>query len=102
MDDKLTLPSAKRLYDAIMGVIEPDLLTDELSRLNERFSSDTPKQKLARIARYKKAYAMYDRLFKEWVTTPFQAVEKYSKALKRGQEQQEIRNIESSIDSAAA
>ncbi|MDD4628446.1 MAG: hypothetical protein PHE68_03580 [Candidatus Peribacteraceae bacterium] len=73
MDDP-TLPTGQALYDAIMGQIEPDLVTAELPKLPEKFSKDTPEEKAARSERYKRAYEQYDLLFDELVEKPLKQV----------------------------
>jgi hypothetical protein len=78
MDD-LTLPTGQALYDAIMGQIEPDLVTAELPKLPEKFAKDTPEEKEARSFRYKRAYEQYDLLFDELVEKPLKQVKRKRK-----------------------
>jgi len=62
-----TLPTGKAIYDAIMEVIEPELVTDNIPRLKALYAQETPEAKKARIGRYKAAFKEYDRCYAAYV-----------------------------------
>ncbi len=55
--------SGTELYDSIMGDIEPELLSANLSLLKETYANETPDERAVRAARYEVAYAEYDVRF---------------------------------------
>ncbi len=55
--------SGTELYDSIMKDIEPELLSDNLPLLKEKYANETPEERAARAARYSVAYAEYDKRF---------------------------------------
>lgn len=73
------LPSGKEIYDALMSAIEPELLSGNLSLLNEKYANETEQQKKEREVRYKKAFANYDKAYKEWISDLSSAVEEKRK-----------------------
>ncbi len=63
----LAVPSGTDLYDALMGAIEPDLVTVRLPLLTQKYKSETTEEHAARMDRYRKAYEEYDRQAEEWM-----------------------------------
>lgn len=61
------LPTGKDVYDALMGLIEPELVTAELPRLEERFTSDSPDDRKARMQRYAAAFKAYEKAFADYI-----------------------------------
>jgi len=57
------IPSGKEIYDSIMVAIDPELLSENLPKLKEQYTDETPEQKKKRAARYNKAFAEYDKRF---------------------------------------
>jgi hypothetical protein len=60
------LPTAEDIYDALMGKIEPDLVSTNLPLLESAYLGETPAQKQVRMARYQKALAAYDKALDAW------------------------------------
>ncbi len=66
----------RTIYNSIMGSIEPDLLYENLAKLQDIAVSDTGEQRAARLKRYTAAYAAYEEKYKlflsakqaEWMT----------------------------------
>lgn len=61
------LPRGEDIYDALMGRIEPDLLTTNIPHLDEKYAGETTEEKAARYKRYEAAYAAYDAAFQQWI-----------------------------------
>jgi hypothetical protein len=58
--------NGSEIYDRIMSEIEPELVIAELSRIAERTKAETKEQRQVRADRYTKAFAEYDRRFKQY------------------------------------
>ncbi len=63
----IQIPGGPEIYDALMGKIDPDLLTVNVSHLDEKYAGETPEQKQTRLQRYRTAYEAYDAAFRAWV-----------------------------------
>ena len=61
-----TDPSQTWLYDMIMAAIEPDLLTEMIPHLDEKYTGETEEQRKERMAHYEKAFAVFDDVFGEF------------------------------------
>ncbi|TSC60049.1 MAG: hypothetical protein Greene041662_275 [Candidatus Peregrinibacteria bacterium Greene0416_62] len=59
--DPIVLTDGKQIYDLIMQEIEPELMTDQMPLLMEKYKDETPEAKKARGARYTNAFAEYDK-----------------------------------------
>ncbi|MFA6038909.1 MAG: hypothetical protein WCV62_05255 [Candidatus Peribacteraceae bacterium] len=59
----LRIPSGRRIYDALMAQIEPDLVTATIPTLENTYKDETPEQNAERRKRYLAAFAKYDRAF---------------------------------------
>ncbi len=57
--------AAVRLYDAIMGQLEPDLTTAELPNLDRKYAGEPRAGRAARMERYRRAFARYDAELKD-------------------------------------
>ncbi|MBI1812907.1 hypothetical protein HY285_05680 [Candidatus Peregrinibacteria bacterium] len=55
--------SGKELYNELMGKIEPELTTDQIPLLPEKYKNETPDQAAVRAERYNKAYAAYEAAY---------------------------------------
>jgi hypothetical protein len=60
---------AEQVYNKLMGEIEPDLLLENIPKIDKKYADETDKQKKSRLKRYKKAYAKYDEKFKEFMSS---------------------------------
>lgn len=75
--DGIRLPSTTDVYDALMGDIEPDLVSVSLPTLGQRYRGETADQKKAREARYAIAFDKYDKAFDEWAANFHLAISAY-------------------------
>jgi hypothetical protein len=71
------IPTGKELYDSIMVLIEPDLLSGNLTRLSALANDDTPLQHSKRVQRYKKAMIEYRRKYEERLSQMCNDVRRY-------------------------
>ncbi|MFA6038911.1 MAG: hypothetical protein WCV62_05265 [Candidatus Peribacteraceae bacterium] len=60
------IPTGTDVYDALMGQIEPDLLTAAIPGLEEKYRGVSEAQRKERFARYSRAYKLYDEAFRAW------------------------------------
>ena len=51
--------SGKEFYDIVMGRIEPDLVTDVIPTLKEKYAAETSEDHAARMERYRQALTSY-------------------------------------------
>jgi hypothetical protein len=58
---------ARQLYDVLMADIEPDLLLENLSSLDAKYTNETPQEKELRLSRYEAAYKRFDQEFNEFM-----------------------------------
>ncbi|MDD5623293.1 MAG: hypothetical protein PHI23_01125 [Candidatus Peribacteraceae bacterium] len=72
--------SGEEIYDAIMREIEPELVTDQLPLLKEKYKEETPEQKNERGARYQKAFEEYDRRYKLYLSAQHEKVRQFKKS----------------------
>ena len=56
------IPSAEQLYDTIMEMVEPELLTAEIPKLKAKYEGENPDEARERSERYKKAFAEYEKI----------------------------------------
>jgi hypothetical protein len=96
-----TVPKAEELYNSLMREIEPDLTTDQIPLIDEKYKGETPEETLARLEKYKKAFALYDEKSVEFFKDLSNKVTAYRKqALQeaetevKGEEQVRISQIE--------
>ena len=52
---------AEQVYDSLMAPIEEDLLTANIPTLDAKYAMETADEHTARMERYKKAYATFDK-----------------------------------------
>lgn len=60
------LPTGVQIYDAIMKGIEPELMSANLSHLDDAYPHETEQHHAERYKRYTAAFARYDEIFEEW------------------------------------
>ncbi len=66
--DFATLPAGEQIYDTIMAQIEPDLLTASTVKTDAPEDGEALEAYGARMARYRKAFALYEKCFEAFVT----------------------------------
>ena len=72
-----TIPTAEDLHDAIMGAIEPDLLTSNIHTLDEKYAGESEEEKALRMERYKKAFTKYNEVYEKWISSLHSQVSEY-------------------------
>jgi len=75
-----TIPTAEEIYNGLMRDIEPDLLTDQIPLLDEKYANETEEEKKARMARYTEAYAKYDVEYNTYIADLKEKASEYKKA----------------------
>ena len=81
--------SGKEMYDTLMRGIEPELLSENLPKLKEQYSNETPEQQRERGARYDRAFAEYDKRFQVYVAELHAKVVQYRKQALHGIEERD-------------
>lgn len=61
------IPNAEEVYDKLMAEIEPDLMTDAMPHLAEKYEGETEEERTERFARYEKAFEKYEEVFDAWI-----------------------------------
>jgi hypothetical protein len=97
----------KQIYDQIMAEIDPELVTDSLTTLSEKYKDETPEQAAARSARYDAAFAEYDKRYAAYMTDLGGKVKSLQRTVRAGIENDEraeeqastLNNLESTISS---
>jgi len=98
----------KQIYDQIMAQIDPELVTDSLNTLSEKYKDETPEQATARSARYEAAFAEYDKRYAAYMMELGGKVKSLQRTVRAGIESDEhqqeeattLTNLESSISSS--
>ena len=70
------IPNGNKIYDAIMGKIEPELLSSNLPNVEQQYAAETTEERLVRMQRYQKAFADYDAAYDAWLKDVQKAVQK--------------------------
>lgn len=73
------IPSGKEIYDSIMQEIEPELTTEGVSLLPQKYQNETPEAARARAERYKRAWHVYKERFDTYKSELHEKVKRYSK-----------------------
>lgn len=92
------------LYNAIMSQIEPELTTDQLPLLDERYADESAESAKERGLRYQAAFEEYDRQFagykadweREWKQHRHEALESTERE-ERAAEEQKMQDLENKI-----
>lgn len=59
------LSDPKKFYDFVMGAIEPDLLTEKIHTLDEKYAGETEEDRAIRYEKYEYAYQLFDQVLEE-------------------------------------
>ena len=96
------------LYEQIMRQIEPDLLPESLSGLQEKYVGETEEEHTVRMQRYEEAFAVFDRslasLDAHLVTEAREyrvSRQQQSRMHEESESQEELRHIERRIKDAS-
>lgn len=68
------IPTGNQVYDAIMGKIEPELISANLPGLEAKYAGESLEERQVRMQRYTLAFQEYDRVYGEWITNVQKAV----------------------------
>lgn len=80
-----TVPSAPavlhatQLYDLLMKDIEPDLLSDVIPLLQQKYAEESTEEKTSRAMRYQQAFALYEERLAEYKTAWDQQLHRYKR-----------------------
>ena len=89
MSDDLRIPTGDELYNMLMGGIEPDLTTDQLPLLDQKYQGEIPEQAKIRAERYEKAFAEYDRQLAAYLAHLEAKVREYQATARKSLENEE-------------
>ncbi len=78
-----SLPSGIDIYDALMATIDPELISVNLSTLQEKYKNESERDRGVRLKRYQAAYAAYDKAYAIWIGTLEQRVDSYRRDVLR-------------------
>lgn len=102
------IPSGTEIYDALMGKIEPDLLTASIPLLEKKYSEESTEARAERYKRYEDAYKAYDKAFADWNKKLHELLHTYrrsalasAEAEVKVKEDSTLSNLESQINSLA-
>ncbi|MDA1209042.1 MAG: hypothetical protein O2904_03355 [bacterium] len=73
-------PSGQELYDALMGQIEPELISSELPNMGARYAAETPEDTAKRASRYGQAFLKYQQSYEGFSKMKNEEVKTYRKA----------------------
>jgi len=83
------IPSGSEIYDSLMEPIEKELLSKNLSSLEEKYKDESEEDKKKRMSRYRKAFAEYDKAYEKWINNLRGAVkQERSEAYRAAEENQ--------------
>jgi hypothetical protein len=102
----LQIPSGDDLYNTLMGRIEPDLTTDQLPLLDQKYKGESAEEAKVRAERYEKAFAEYDKQLAEYLAELQGKVREYQLSACRSvehddreKEERQLSALESTMDS---
>jgi hypothetical protein len=103
---QLQIPAGEDLYNQLMAEIEPELLSENLPLLEQKYRGETPADAKARAERYTKAFEAYDKKLKGYLGELDEKVRGYQRqALKsaeaheREEEDVKLHSIEDTFSS---
>lgn len=85
-DASVRLPTAREVYDAIMGGIEPELVTDQLPLLDAKYANETPVEKTVRMERYGRAFVAYEIAYEAYEQSIRRSADACRKSTRSSQE----------------
>lgn len=71
------LLTGAQVHDAIMAPIEPDLTTQNVVHLDQKYQGESTEQRRSRVARYKDAMSKFDSAFGTWAQNVGKTVSGY-------------------------
>ena len=95
----------KAIYDALMAIIDPELTTEHLEGLKEKYADESEEDRSARADRYKKAFKAFEGLSSSLfgMVGEFTAISKRTalasaEAKSRAEDQEVLDDLESHFD----
>mgnify|MGYP001199310590 CR=1 FL=1 len=92
------IQGGQEVYDAIMGGIEPDLLSTNIDTLDEKYAGESEEEQAERMERYKKAFIEYQKQYAEYRDAQKGEIRVFSKSLMGSVEQKSDSSDASAID----
>ncbi len=90
------------VYDIVMGLIEPDLMSAQLPLLTEKYAKETPEETIARMERYDRAFALFDKAIADLSTIAGDAAREWKGEVQRFLQEEESRERGGEIAAAEA
>lgn len=84
----LVFPTGDELYDQLMGSIEPELLTENIPHLDDKYTNESEDNRAKRYEHYTKSYEQYDEAFAAWHTNFHKKVTVYRREALRSAERE--------------
>ncbi len=74
------IPTGQELYDLIMAHIEPELTTEGLKNLKEKYKDENPEQLASRKQKYQVAFDRYEQAYQGYLATLQTQVDRFYRA----------------------
>ena len=74
------VPTGEEIYNALMSEIEPDLVSNQIPLLDQKYAGETEEERKARMQRYTEAYAKYDAVSAKYIADLQAKAAAYKKA----------------------
>ncbi len=71
------IPSGQEIYDMIMSQIEPELVSENLPTLEEKYKDEPEEKKQERLKKYEKAFEEYDKAYELYISDIREKVRRY-------------------------
>ncbi len=94
----IIIPTGDQLYNMLMSKIEPDLTTNQLPLLDEKYKNEIPEQAQIRAVRYEKAFAEYDKQLNAYLANLEAKVREYQSTARKSLEHEERTKEEQKLD----
>ncbi|MBT4119813.1 MAG: hypothetical protein HOG89_03810 [Candidatus Peribacter sp.] len=75
------LQGGAEVYNMIMGKIEPDLTSDMIDTLDEKYAGETEEEKVERMKKYAAAFIEYQKQFEAYMNDKKAEVKSFGRGL---------------------
>ncbi len=82
------ITSPEEIYDMLMREIEPELTSEFIDTLEEKYKNETPEEAEGRGKRYKKAFDRFEEAFAKYLMELNASVQSYRKSAFRSVEEE--------------
>ena len=96
------------IYNVIMEQIEPDLLSDRIPTLPEKYKNESVQEKKTRMHAYAQAFKIFEEVFKEMTDGVYAEIEQLKKEAQQhrateeqSEKRQQLLSIEEHFDSSS-